>query len=173
VRHDTIRQLQSAITRTAIRAAAGTTIGGTNHSATASIFAIVASDVKEARFEPGFLLGNLLLLLLVGLRRVLAALLATLLAALILLARLLVALRSLLRARLVLVGHESLFSEKDLKKIFQVLTPYGGGWRTLRVRHNAIRHGHVVKRHARVKARKSIDIYLARAAGGAARSGPQ
>ncbi|HET9395292.1 MAG TPA: hypothetical protein VFO36_04485 [Nitrospiraceae bacterium] len=75
--------------------------------------------MKEARFDPGFLYSRLLLLLLVGLRRVLAALLTTLLAALILLARLLVALRIRLSvARLVLVGHESLFSEKDLKKDF-------------------------------------------------------
>jgi hypothetical protein len=63
---------------------------------------------------------KLLLLLLIGLRRGLATLLAALLAALILLAGLLVALRiRLLRARLVLVAHESLFSEKDLKTIFR------------------------------------------------------
>jgi hypothetical protein len=55
VRHDEIRQLQSAITSTAIRAAAGTTIGGTNQSATAKAFAMFAPNVKEARFDPGFL----------------------------------------------------------------------------------------------------------------------
>ena len=40
VRHDHTGQLQSASTSTAIRAAAGTTIGGTNQSATAKAFVI-------------------------------------------------------------------------------------------------------------------------------------
>src|SRR6187455_2589949 len=49
-------QLQIAITSTAMRTAAGTTIGGTNQSTTANAFVMLAPDVKEARFEPGFLL---------------------------------------------------------------------------------------------------------------------
>ena len=118
-------QLQIAITSTAMRAAAGTTIGGTNQFATTDAVIMFASKCKKPGVDRASCYAKLLLLLLVGLRRILAALLTTLLAALILLAGLLVALRILLRARLVLVGHESLFSEKDLKKIFQVPARYG------------------------------------------------
>jgi hypothetical protein len=90
--------------------------------------------------------------------------LAALLAALILLAGLLVALRiRLLRVRLVLVAHESLFSEKDLKTIFQVLIRYGCWRPALPVTHISTVRGHVVKRHACVSSRKSIDLYLAQA----------
>ena len=48
------RQCQSAANTTAINAAAGTTMGGTNHSARTKAFAMFTPDVKEARFDPGF-----------------------------------------------------------------------------------------------------------------------
>jgi hypothetical protein len=81
---------------------------------------LIPPNVKEARFDPGFLNSKRLLLLLVRLRGILA-LLAALLAALLLLAGLLVGLRrGLLGAGLVLVliAHEKSLFEKGPKNDF-------------------------------------------------------